>query len=114
MFVAIFTNPFLGPDFVKDLTTGKTTFKDPRYVAALGKLLELRDYMPPGFEGVDYDTAGQLFLTGRAAMLAGGSFDIATYRAANPADQHGLHRPARGQGGRSAAMSPSSSTAAMP
>jgi raffinose/stachyose/melibiose transport system substrate-binding protein len=84
MFVAIFTNPFLGPDFVKDLTTGKTTFKDPRYVAALGKLLELRDYMPPGYEGVDYDTAGQLFLTGRAAMLAGGSFDIATYRAANP------------------------------
>ena len=84
MFVAIFTNPFLGPDFVKDLTTGKTTFKDPRYVAALGKLLELRDYMPPGYEGVDYDTAGQLFLTGRAAMLAGGSFDIATYRAAKP------------------------------
>jgi raffinose/stachyose/melibiose transport system substrate-binding protein len=84
MFVAIFTNPFLGPDFVSDLTSGKTTFRDPRYVAALGKLLELRDYMPPGYEGIDYDTAGQLFLTGRAAMLAGGSFDIATYRSENP------------------------------
>jgi raffinose/stachyose/melibiose transport system substrate-binding protein len=84
MFVAIFTNPFLGQDFVKELVAGKTTFKDPRYVAALGKLLELRDYMPPGFEGVDYDTAGQLFLTGRAAMLAGGSFDIATYRGQDP------------------------------
>ena len=84
MFVAIFTNPFLGPDFVTDLTTGKATFKDPRYITALGKLLELRDLMPPGYEGVDYDTAGQLFVTGRAAMLAGGSFDIATYRAQNP------------------------------
>lgn len=81
MFVAIFTNPFLGSDFVQDLTSGKTTFKDPRYVAALGKLLELRDDMPEGFAGVDYDTAGQLLMTGRAAMLAGGSFDIATYRA---------------------------------
>ncbi|MBA1141800.1 extracellular solute-binding protein [Mesorhizobium neociceri] len=85
MFVAIFTNPFLGQDFVGDLTSGKTTFKDPRYVAALGKLLELRDYMPPGFEGIDYETAGQLFITGKAAMLAGGSFDIATYRTQNPA-----------------------------
>jgi len=84
MFVAIFTNPFLGPDFVTDLTTGKATFKDPRYIAALGKLLELRDVMSPGYEGIDYDTAGQLFVTGRAAMLAGGSFDIATYRAENP------------------------------
>ncbi|MDQ0392931.1 extracellular solute-binding protein [Labrys monachus] len=84
MFVAIFTNPFLGPDFVGDLTSGKTTFKDPRYVAALGKLLELRDDMPTGYEGVDYDTAGQLFLTGRAAMLAGGSFDISTYRSEDP------------------------------
>src|SRR5260221_4374075 len=71
MFLPIFTNPFVGPDFAKDLTGGKTTFKDPRYVAALGKLLELRDYMPPGYEGVDYDTAAQLFLTGRSAMLAG-------------------------------------------
>jgi raffinose/stachyose/melibiose transport system substrate-binding protein len=84
MFVASFTNPFLGQDFVADLKTGKATFKDPRYIAALKKLLELRDYMPTGFEGVDYDTAGQLFLTGRAAMLAGGSFDIASYRTQNP------------------------------
>ncbi|MDB5563175.1 MAG: extracellular solute-binding protein family 1 [Hyphomicrobiales bacterium] len=84
MFVAVFTNPFLGPQFVSDLTSGKATFKDPRYVAALNHLLELRDYMPTGYEGVDYDTAGQLFLSGRAAMLAGGSFDIASYKTQNP------------------------------
>jgi|AraplaMF_Cvi_mMS_1032046.scaffolds.fasta_scaffold00034_43 raffinose/stachyose/melibiose transport system substrate-binding protein len=84
MFVAAFTGPFLGQDFVSDLKTGKATFKDPRYIAALNKLLELRDYMSPGFEGIDYDTAGQLFVSGRAAMLAGGSFDIATYKSQNP------------------------------
>ncbi len=99
---AIFTNPFLGPDFVRRSAAGKTTFKDPRYIAALGKLLELRDYMPPSFAGVDYDTAGQLFLTGRAAMLAGGSFDIATYKAQNPDRELRFHRAAGGQSGRSA------------
>ncbi|MBY3307956.1 extracellular solute-binding protein [Rhizobium laguerreae] len=84
MFVASFTGPLLGQEFVSDLKTGKATFKDPRYIAALNKLLDLRAYMSPGFEGIDYATAGQLFINGRAAMLAGGSFDIATYRAENP------------------------------
>ena len=99
MFVAIFTNPFLGPDFVSDLTAGKATFKDPRYIAALGKLLELRPYMPTGYEGVDYDTAGQLFLTGRAAMLAGGSFDISTYRAADAKINMGFIAPPAAKAG---------------
>ncbi|KFL30016.1 ABC transporter substrate-binding protein [Devosia riboflavina] len=85
MFVSVFTGPFLGSDFGAELSTGATTYKDPRYAAALSKLLELRDYMPPNYAGVDYDTAGQLFLSGRAAMLAGGSFDIANYRKLNPA-----------------------------
>jgi len=85
MFVSAFTGPFLGPDFAAKLSKGETTYKDPLYAGALSRLLELRDYMPPNFEGVDYETAGQLFLTGRAAMLAGGSFDIANYRQLNPA-----------------------------
>ena len=84
MFVLDLTNPFLGPSFVDDLQTGKATFKDPRYVAALGHLLELRDYMPPGFSGVDYPTSQQLFLTGRAGMFIGGSFEIASFRQQNP------------------------------
>lgn len=84
MFVSVFTGPFLGPDFAAKLSKGETTYKDPLYAAALTKILELRDHMPPNFAGVDYETAGQLFLTGRAAMLAGGSFDIANYRKLNP------------------------------
>jgi raffinose/stachyose/melibiose transport system substrate-binding protein len=84
MFVSAITDPFLGADFIKGLTTGATTFKDKTYTDALGKVLELRDYMPPSYAGIDYDTGNQLFLTGRAAMLIGGSFDIASYRALNP------------------------------
>ena len=84
VFASVFTNPFLGPDFAPDIMSGKATFSDPRYIAALGKLLELRDYLPQGFMGVDYATGQQLFLSGRAAMFVGGSFEIANFRKQNP------------------------------
>lgn len=84
VFTSVFTNPLLGPSFAQELVSGKATFEDPRYVAALTKLLELRDFMPQGFSGVDYPTAQQLFLSGRAAMFAGGSFEIANFRKQNP------------------------------
>jgi len=84
VFTSVFTNPLVGLEFSADLLSGKANFSDPRYVGALGKLLELRDYMPPGFTGIDYPTAQQLFLSGRAAMFAGGSFEIANFRKQNP------------------------------
>ena len=84
VFASIFTNPFLGPEFVADILAGRANFEDKRYVAALAKLQELRDFMPPGFSGIDYATSQQLFLSGRAAMFAGGSFEIANFRKQNP------------------------------
>ncbi len=84
VFAGIFTGPLLGPSFIQDVVAGRTTFEDPRYIAALGRLLELRDFMPSGFTGVDYATGQQLFLSGRAAMFAGGSFEIANFRKQNP------------------------------
>ena len=84
VFTSVFTNPLLGPNFTADILSGKATFEDPRYIAALSKLLELRDFMPPGFTGIDYPTAQQLFLSGRAAMFAGGSFELANFRKQNP------------------------------
>lgn len=84
VFTSVFTGSFVGQGFVQDVLAGRATFEDPRYVAALGKLLELRDYLPPGFTGIDYPTMQQLFLSGRAAMFAGGSFEIANFRRQNP------------------------------
>ncbi|MCW3473495.1 extracellular solute-binding protein [Limobrevibacterium gyesilva] len=84
VFTGIFTGPFLGTAFVQDILAGRATFEDPRYVAALGRLLELRDFLPPGYTGIDYATGQQLFLSGRAAMFAGGSFEIANFRKQNP------------------------------
>jgi len=84
VFTSVFTGPYLGDAFVQDILAGRATFADPRYVAALNKLTELRDYLPPGFTGIDYPTMQQLFLSGRAAMFAGGSFEIANFRRQNP------------------------------
>jgi raffinose/stachyose/melibiose transport system substrate-binding protein len=84
VFTSVFTGSFVGEGFAPEIVAGKATFEDQRYVAALAKLLELRDYLPPGFSGIDYPTMQQLFLSGRAAMFAGGSFEIANFRRQAP------------------------------
>lgn len=68
---------FYGSDFFGEVTSGKTDFEDPRYVAALEKLLELKEFMPDGYQGVDWATEKQLFNSGVAAMFIGGSFEMA-------------------------------------
>jgi len=75
---------FYGAQFEADIVAGTATFEDPRFVGALEKLLEIRDYLPSGYTGIDYGSAQQLFLTGRAAMFAGGSWEIANFRRQNP------------------------------
>ncbi len=71
---------FYGADFFGEVTTGATTFADPRYVMALGKMAELAPFMPVGFEGVDYATMKALFTSGAAAMFVGGSWEINGFR----------------------------------
>ena len=73
-----------GPQFNGDIVAGKATFEDKRFVDALAKIAELKDYFPQGFTGVDYPTMQQLFISGRAAMIAAGSFEIANFRRQNP------------------------------
>src|SRR3546814_1949000 len=67
-----------------DLLAGRATFEDPRFVGALARLNDLKKYFPPGFIGVDYPSAQQLFIAGRAAMFVGGSYEIANFQRQNP------------------------------
>ena len=85
IFSSVFMPAFYGKDFAPDIVAGKATFEDKRYVGALQKLTELKDYLPTGFAGIDYPTSQQLFVSGRAGMFAGGSFEIANFRKQNPA-----------------------------
>lgn len=74
----------LGQEFVDDILAGRATFQDPRYITALSQILDIRDCMPTGFTGIDYPTMQQLFLSGRAAMFIGGSYEISNFRRQNP------------------------------
>lgn len=75
---------FYGADFFDEVVTGETTFEDPRFVGALEKLLELRPYLAPQYQGVDYATSQNLFVNELAGMFIGGSFEIANFRNMNP------------------------------
>ena len=70
---------FYGDEFFSDLTTGKTTFEDERFVYALEKFAELKPYLAPGYQAIDYATMKQLFMAGQAGMMIGGSFEIADF-----------------------------------
>ena len=78
----IFMPNFYGKAFFNDVKAGQTNFDDSRYVGALEKMLELKEFMPNGFEGVDHATMIQLFVSSQAAMFAGGSWEIPGFRKA--------------------------------
>lgn len=82
--VGALLSSLLGKSFEADLIAGKADFTDARFVNALKKLSELKDYFAPNFTGVDYASSQQLFATGRAAMFAGGSYEAAAFAKMNP------------------------------
>jgi len=74
----------IGQDFYEDLQAGEASFEDPRFVEALSKLNEIKEYFPDSFTGIDYASSQQLFTSGLAGMFAGGSFEIANFMSQNP------------------------------
>jgi raffinose/stachyose/melibiose transport system substrate-binding protein len=73
-----------GPGFYDEMMSGKATFEDPRWVAAVKRYAELKPYFSEGFAGVDYTTSTQQFIGGKAAMFLGGSFENGSFKAQNP------------------------------
>ncbi|GHA34772.1 sugar ABC transporter substrate-binding protein [Devosia pacifica] len=82
--VSALTSSIMGSGFYEDLDAGEADFTDERFIDALTHLEEISAYFPDGFIGLDYASAQQLFSSGMAAMFAGGSFEIATFRNLNP------------------------------
>lgn len=74
-----------GTDFFDDLVSGKKSFTDPAYVESLKAVKDLAEYMPPSFEGIDYNTARALFANGKAAFYIGGNYELGYFRSLNPA-----------------------------
>ncbi|MCX4992940.1 MULTISPECIES: ABC transporter substrate-binding protein [unclassified Streptomyces] len=69
----------LGPDALKDVADGKAKLTDPQYVKAAAEIAALgkKGYFGKGVGSIDYDTAMNQFLTGKAAMLYMGSWALA-------------------------------------
>ncbi|WP_326789535.1 ABC transporter substrate-binding protein [Streptomyces sp. NBC_00151] len=69
----------LGPDALKDVADGKAKLTDPQYVEAATEIAALgkKGYFGKGVGSIDYDTAMNQFLTGKAAMFYMGSWALA-------------------------------------
>ncbi|MFB7333744.1 ABC transporter substrate-binding protein [Streptomyces adustus] len=69
----------LGPDALKDVADGKAKLTDPKYVKAAAEVAALgkKGYFGKGVGSIDYDTAMNQFLSGKAAMLYMGSWALA-------------------------------------
>jgi raffinose/stachyose/melibiose transport system substrate-binding protein len=66
----------LGPDALQAVADGKAKLTDPQYVKAAQAVADLgkAGYFGKGVGSIDYDTAVQQFLTGKAAMFYMGSW----------------------------------------
>ncbi|MER6807019.1 MULTISPECIES: ABC transporter substrate-binding protein [Streptomyces] len=69
----------LGPDALQKVADGKAKLTDPEYVKAAEEVAELgrKGYFGKGVGSIDYDTAMNEFLTGKAAMFYMGSWALA-------------------------------------
>ncbi|MET8102722.1 extracellular solute-binding protein [Streptomyces sp. NPDC005236] len=69
----------LGPDALKDVADGKAKLTDPQYVKAAEEIAALgkKGYFGKGVGSIDYDTAMNEFLSGKAGMLYMGSWALA-------------------------------------
>ena len=68
----------LGPDALKDVADGKAKLTDPAYVKAAQQIAGLgkKGWFGKGVGSIDYDTAFNQFLTGKAAMFYMGSWAL--------------------------------------
>jgi raffinose/stachyose/melibiose transport system substrate-binding protein len=73
-----------GTQFFDDVVSGKKSFTDSAYVESLKAVKDLAEYMPPNFEGIDYNTARALFANGKAAFYIGGNYELGYFRSLNP------------------------------
>ncbi len=99
---------FGGKSFQSEVKTGAKDFTSPDWVASVEVVKSLEKFMPKNVTGVAITDAQTLFSAEKAAMIPGGSYDLAVLQKANPAVKIGVFQvpPAPG--------SPSGATATTP
>ena len=61
------------------LLAGTIKMTDANFIRAFEMVLQLRKYLPTGFETLDYDGMRELFASAGAAMFIGGSWEISKF-----------------------------------
>ncbi|OAA32527.1 ABC transporter substrate-binding protein [Kosmotoga arenicorallina S304] len=74
----------LGPEWIKDLTEGKTCFLDVKFVDLNRKLNDLKKYYQDGFMGNSTNDLNAAFAFGQAAMVFYGIWGYQTWHELNP------------------------------
>jgi raffinose/stachyose/melibiose transport system substrate-binding protein len=99
---------FGGKAFQDQVLSGAKDFTDPDWVASVAVVKSLQKFMPKNVTGVAITDAQTLFSAGKAGMIPGGSFDIATLQKANPSLKLGAFEvpPAPGSPSGSQATTP--------
>jgi raffinose/stachyose/melibiose transport system substrate-binding protein len=67
-------------DVIPRIQSGEIRLGDDWFQSVLAKYQDIAPYLQPNFEGTSYDSSVQLFASGGAAILATGSYSIATVR----------------------------------
>jgi raffinose/stachyose/melibiose transport system substrate-binding protein len=81
---------FGGKAFQEAVKSGEKSFTDPDWVASVKVVKDLATYMPKNVTGVAATDSQTLFTAEKAAMIPGGSFDLAVLQKANPALKIGV------------------------
>ena len=80
-------------DIFQQVMDGKAKLTDPWFVKALQAFKDITPYLEPGALGVTQDGASALFGQGKAAILALGSYQMATIKKQSPDIKQGLMVP---------------------
>ncbi|REE86449.1 raffinose/stachyose/melibiose transport system substrate-binding protein [Paenibacillus taihuensis] len=83
-----------GPGFLQDVLDGKKTFKDPAFTGAVSSFQDLiqAKAFPDGATSLDYNTGGNLFKTGKAAMYIMGTWETGAIDASSVAGKVGVFK----------------------
>ena len=73
-----------GTPFFEAITAGETDFTDPRFTAALERMVALRPYLADNYTGIGYTDMQTLFAFEQAGMMAAGSYELGNMAQLNP------------------------------
>ncbi|MDF1522658.1 MAG: extracellular solute-binding protein [Trueperaceae bacterium] len=84
LFGAVGPTFYGGTPFFEAITAGETDFTDPRFTAALERMVALRPYLADNYTGIGYTDMQTLFAFEQAGMMAAGSYELGNMASLNP------------------------------